>query len=1481
MAIPFLYNAYFAGKVGIGETNPTEKLEINGQFGKTTLNGHVIAYTRASANYLWAKSVGGDLRFTVNGNGIGSPSMILSTAGNLGIGTVSPERKLHVQSGSAGTVTSSSETPLVVESSLESGISLLSPDSRQSSLYFGSPSDNIGGQLAWKFNDKLLVLGTAVTSGGEVSIRTGNNIERLRIDSSGNSTFTGSVTANTATLTSGTNRLLTLDYTAGSGSYTWASFKQSGTEQFRIFGSYTDNFLKFFNDQANISQLVLNSDGSSIFAGLVSGITPVAAANFVTKAYVDGSGGGTGPFLPLAGGTMSGNINFNDDVFARFGNGFDLDIGHDASNSRITHSGVGNLIIQNTEDNSDIRFMSDDGSGGTATYFIVDGSEVETGFFKTTHHYDNVQARFGDGNDLKIYHDGSNSFIDEAGTGNLFIRSNVIQIRKYTGEDMITCLQDNAVTLYFDNSPKLATSNTGVTVTGGGIFTGNLNVNGDATLGDGSTDNHTINGQVIQLTADALGYKLQRSNGGTGFLISATSDAQVQFGTDNGSGTDTTQWTIGKDGTDNSFRISNSASLGTSDALTINSSGNATFAGDINILGDDINFSTNGFADINNTGTGAIRIRPSGTTLALTLTGTNATIAGKATSTQTAASDSSITLTTKSYVDGLVTGVPVYKGTWDARTQAEGGLAGDGGNINLRLAANKVLGNYYIVDTAGSATPNGAGTEPDSWNVGDWCIFSDVTPGAGTDLWQKIDNTSVISGAGTGQKVTKWAGAGPSETLTDGPITFSGNNSTFGGNVTAPNLIATTAVYSSGIVYGSNTLSLKKSNGNSYVDFDTNLNATFAGNVALTGGSLSISGDGSNAVTFTESSAGIMTIAAPDDIILDAGGDIAFDAGGDDIRFRVNGTTYGSINDASSNLNIYSSIQDKSIKFLGNDGGTTITALVLNMADGGDATFTGKAYGVTPVAADLGVMLATKAYADGLTPGAGVFLPLAGGTMNSGAAITFNVPNAGGSFINIDHSGNESWTIAAQSGVGVDDYLDIGISGGTRAMSWHETGRVGIGTTSPDGDLEVIASTVVSGASDSVNNVLIGLQSANRPTIILDTADTTYTNRTWNITNVGSAGKLFIGRNGLDVMVMDNDGNVGIGTGTPESKLHIRTSTDHNLEFEEVSSELRIAALNDARSANIGLQFAASKFNFISGNVGIGMTTNPGAQLHNYSTSATDVWISGYGTLAQNDWRAGHAMFVAQDNGLLISKANANNNTNRLFSLYHDAQGNAEFYMYDTTSTNKVYLNTSGDSYLNGGNVGIGVTGPQSKLQVAGGIQMADDTASPSATKVGTMRYRTGTENVEVTGIELVTNGNFASDTNWTKGTGWTISGGKGNGASAGGDLTQTISIPINKTYRVKYTISNYSAGIFRVILGGYVAGTNRAANGTYTDIISVTNVSSNSLLYLAGDISAVTLSIDDVSVMEITQEDASYADMCMQTGASTYEWVNIVRNTY
>jgi hypothetical protein len=47
------------------------------------------------------------------------------------------------------------------------------------------------------------------------------------------------------------------------------------------------------------------------------------------------------------------------------------------------------------------------------------------------------------------------------------------------------------------------------------------------------------------------------------------------------------------------------------------------------------------------------------------------------------------------------------------------------------------------------------------------------------------------------------------------------------------------------------------------------------------------------------------------------------------------------------------------------------------------------------------------------------------------------------------------------------------------------------------------------------------------------------------------------------------------------------------------------------------------------------------------------------------------------------------------------------------------------------------------------------------------------------------------------------------------------------------------------------------------------------------GGVTGTTFEVKDISVVEVTEEDASYVDMCMQTGASTWEWVNIVRNTY
>jgi len=80
---------------------------------------------------------------------------------------------------------------------------------------------------------------------------------------------------------------------------------------------------------------------------------------------------------------------------------------------------------------------------------------------------DDVRLRLGTGQDLQIYHDGSHSYIDDAGTGGLYLRSDNFRVLKGDGsERMIQADDDGAVLLYYDGSAKIQTTNDGVTVTG-------------------------------------------------------------------------------------------------------------------------------------------------------------------------------------------------------------------------------------------------------------------------------------------------------------------------------------------------------------------------------------------------------------------------------------------------------------------------------------------------------------------------------------------------------------------------------------------------------------------------------------------------------------------------------------------------------------------------------------------------------------------------------------------------------------------------------------------------------------------------------------------------------------------------------------------------------------------------------------------------------------------------------------------------------
>ena len=87
------------------------------------------------------------------------------------------------------------------------------------------------------------------------------------------------------------------------------------------------------------------------------------------------------------------------------------------------------------------------------------------------------------------------------------------------------------------------------------------------------------------------------------------------------------------------------------------------------------------------------------------------------------------------------------------------------------------------------------------------------------------------------------------------------------------------------------------------------------------------------------SDAAIPSVSTAADFTIDAGGDIILDADGTDILLKDNGTEFGRFKIATSDFVIKSAINNKDILFKGQDGGATITALQLDMSEGGNAQF--------------------------------------------------------------------------------------------------------------------------------------------------------------------------------------------------------------------------------------------------------------------------------------------------------------------------------------------------------------------------------------------------------------------------------------------------------------------------------------------------------------------------------------------------------------
>ena len=144
-------------------------------------------------------------------------------------------------------------------------------------------------------------------------------------------------------------------------------------------------------------------------------------------------------------------------------------------------------------------------------------------------------------------------------------------------------------------------------------------------------------------------------------------------------------------------------------------------------------------------------------------------------------------------------------------------------------------------------------------------------------------------------------------------------------------------------------------------------------------------------------------------------------------------------------------------------------------------------------------------------------------------------------------------------------------------------------------------------------------------------------------------------------------------------------------------------------------------------------------------------------------------------------------------------------------------------------------------------------------------------------GSEKITNGDFETDTDWTKDTGWSISGGSLNASATTTQAYQlNTGIVTNKTYKVTYTISNYVSGSVRIELGGFnvSVGAPRSANGTYTEYIVA--LGNDSILF--DGITSFTGSIDNVSVKQVDPND----NWTLQNGSIINEGVvTVVANGF
>jgi hypothetical protein len=172
---------------------------------------------------------------------------------------------------------------------------------------------------------------------------------------------------------------------------------------------------------------------------------------------------------------ITGIATFTDDIIIgdgkTIGSASDIDAITIASNGQVTLTQTligtaldisGNIDVNGT---TNLDVVDIDGAVNMATTLLVTG---ETTLQTHLNMGDNDTIKLGDGGDLQIYHDGSQSYIQDTGTGSLMLSgSQVNMLNAARNAYMLQAIEGGAATIYHNNAIKFATASTGVNVTGG------------------------------------------------------------------------------------------------------------------------------------------------------------------------------------------------------------------------------------------------------------------------------------------------------------------------------------------------------------------------------------------------------------------------------------------------------------------------------------------------------------------------------------------------------------------------------------------------------------------------------------------------------------------------------------------------------------------------------------------------------------------------------------------------------------------------------------------------------------------------------------------------------------------------------------------------------------------------------------------------------------------------------------------------------